>query len=354
MARHDGWRIGRRRALAVIAGAAALPPLGPAWGGTPRLLEWRGTALGADATIRLYGGDERSAAEALAEASVEIERLENEFSLYRPTSALSRLNRDGRLDDPSLDMLTLLRLAVCFGDLTEGAFDITVQPLWLLYAAHFSRRPDDSLGPDEALVADAVRRVDYRRIAIQPHRITLPQGMAITLNGIGQGYITDRIAERLRARGWSDVLVDLGEQRALGSHPDGRPWTVKLPPALVPTQAMRTLPLSDRAIATSSGAATRFEPTGRHHHLFSPKTGESANRYAAITVLASRATVADALSTALFVHPDPDAASAILSNGGGSQAWFVRADGTFHHLRAAKGDGSPLTTSERSPASDRR
>lgn len=349
MGGHDDFRIGRRRALAVIAGAATLPLLGPAWGRTPRLLEWRGTALGADATIRLYGGNERAAAEALAEASVEIDRLENEFSLYRPTSALSRLNRDGRLDDPSLDMLDLLRLAVRFCDLTEGAFDITVQPLWELYAAHFSRHPDDSTGPDPALMAEAVRRVDYRQIGIQPHRITLPKGMAITLNGMGQGYITDRIADRLRARGWSDVLVDLGEQRALGSHPDGRPWTVELSPALLPTPARPTLPLSDQAMATSSGAATRFEPTGRHHHLFSAKTGGSANRYAAITVLATRAAVADALSTALFVHPDPDAASAILSNGGGSQAWLAGADGNLHHLRAAKGDGSPPTTSERSP-----
>jgi thiamine biosynthesis lipoprotein len=329
MRTRDDRRIGRRRALTVIAGAAVLLPLRPDRGVLPRLFEWRGTALGADATLRLYGDDERAATTALIESTQEIERLENEFSLYRPTSALSRLNREGRLDDPSLDMLTLLRLAVRFGDLTEGAFDITVQPLWALYAAHFSQHPNDPLGPDPALVADVARRVDYRRVAIQPHRITLPKGMAITLNGIGQGYITDRIADSFRARGWSDVLVDLGEQRALGTHPDGWPWTVRLPHAI---DRIQVLPLSDRAISTSSGAATRFEPTGRHHHLFSPTTGGSANRYAAVTVLASRATAADALSTALYVNSRPELALGMLSAGGATQAWLVQADGIVRYL----------------------
>jgi FAD:protein FMN transferase len=329
---HDTGRIGRRRVLAVIAGAAAFLSLRSARRRPVRLFEWRGTALGADATLRLYGADERAAAAALIEAMAEVERLENEFSLYRPTSALSRLNRDGRLYDPSLDMLTLLRLAVRFGDLTEGAFDVTVQPLWQLYAAHFSRHPNDAVGPAAPLVAEALQRVDCRRIDIQPRRIMLPQGMAITLNGIAQGYITDRIADSFRARGWSDVLVDLGEQRALGTHPDGQPWTAGLPHALDPSRTMATLPLSNRAIATSSGAATRFEPTGRHHHLFSPNTGGSANRYAAVTVLASRAAAADALSTALYVNPRPEAAQVMLWAGGGAQAWLVHADGTIEHL----------------------
>ena len=333
MRKRDECRVGRRRALTVIAGAAAVLPWRPAWGLSARLFEWRGTALGADAVLQLFGTDERAATGALMAATAEIERLENEFSLYRPASALSRLNRDGCLDDPSLDMLALLRLAVHFGDLTQGAFDVTVQPLWQLYAAHFSRYPNDCLGPAATHVAEAVRRVDYRRITIQPHRITLPEGMSITLNGIGQGYITDRIADSFRARGWSDVLVDLGEQRALGTHPDGWPWTVQLPPAIDPIQ---TLPLSDRAIATSAGAATRFEPTGRHHHLLSPRTGESANRYATVTVLASRATAADALSTALYINPRPERALAMLAAGGGEQAWLVHANGTVQHLLRAE------------------
>jgi thiamine biosynthesis lipoprotein len=327
------WRrpISRRRTIAILAGAASALVTSRSRAEVPRLFEWRGTALGAEATIRLYAHKAAQATNALDAAAAEIERLENEFSLYRPTSALSRLNRDRRLLSPSLDMRFLLAAAVRFGKLSQGAFDVTVQPLWELYATHFSHHPEDRSGPPAELVARAVRLVDYRRIQIEPDRIMLPSGMAITLNGIAQGYITDCVADLLRARGWDDVLVDLGELRGVGAHPDGRPWTAALPSFLDSPNGAAIVPLSDRALATSSGAATRFEATGRYHHLFSPASGRSVNTYAAVSVAAQRATLADALSTALFVAPHSTAA-AMLSDLAGVEAWLWFADGSAKHL----------------------
>ena len=323
--------ITRRRVIAILAGAASALVTSRSRAEAPRLFEWRGTALGAEATIRLYAQSEDQATEALDAAAAEIERLENEFSLYRPTSALSRLNRDHRLLGPSLDMRLLLAEAVRFGKLSQGAFDVTVQPLWELYATHFSRHPEDRSGPPAELVARAVRLVDYRRIQIEADRIMLPSGMAVTLNGIAQGYITDRVADLLRASGWDDVLVDLGELRGLGAHPNDRPWTAALPSFLDAPHGAAIVPLSDRALATSSGAATRFEATGRYHHLFSPASGRSVDTYAAVSVAAQRATLADALSTALFVAPH-SAAAAMLSKLPGVEAWLWFADGLVEHL----------------------
>jgi thiamine biosynthesis lipoprotein len=328
------WRrpISRRRTLAIFAGAAtALVTSRSRAAEPPRLFEWRGSALGAEATIRLYARSTARAAEALDAAAAEIERLENEFSLYRPTSALSRLNRDRRLLSPSLDMRFLLAEAVRFGKLSQGAFDVTVQPLWELYARHFSRHPDDSSGPRPELVARAVGLIDYRRIQIEPDRIMLPSGMAVTLNGIAQGYVTDCVADLLRARGWNDVLIDLGELRGLGAHPDGHPWTAALASPLDAHREAAIVPLSERAIATSSGAATRFEASGKYHQLFSPASGRSANAYAAVSVASQRATLADALSTAIFVAP-PSAAEAMLSELPGVEAWLWFADGAAKHL----------------------
>ena len=323
--------ITRRRAIAILAGAATALVINRSRAEAPRLFEWRGAALGAEATIRLYAQSEDQAAEALDAAAAEIERLENEFSLYRPNSALSRLNRDRRLLSPSLDMRLLLAEAVRVGKLSQGAFDVTVQPLWELYATHFSRHPEDGSGPPAELVARAARLVDYRQIQIEPDRIMLPSGMAITLNGIAQGYITDRVADLLRACGWTHVLADLGELRGVGAHPDGRPWTAALPSPLDAPHGRIMVPLSERAIATSSGAATRFEANGRHHHLFSPASGRSANTYAAVSVAAERATLADAFSTALFVAP-LSAAEAMLSKLPGVEAWLRFADGSAKHL----------------------
>jgi thiamine biosynthesis lipoprotein len=327
------WRrpISRRRTITILAGAATALVTGRSRADAPRLFEWRGTALGAEATIRLYAYSAVQATDALDAAAAEIERLENEFSLYRPTSALSRLNRDRRLLSPSLDLRYLLAEAVRFGKLSQGSFDVTVQPLWELYATHFSRHPEDSSGPPAQLVTRAVRLVDYRRIQIEPDRIMLPSGMAITLNGIAQGYITDCVADLLRARGWNDVLLDLGELRGLGAHPDGRPWTATLTNSFDTHHGADMIPVSERAIATSSGAATPFEASGQYHHLFSPASGRSVNTYARVSVAAERATLADALSTALFVAPS-SATERILSRVPAAQAWLWFADGSAKHL----------------------
>lgn len=189
---------------------------------------WRGAALGAEAHIILHHR-ERAAAEAAVRAAVaEIDRLEADFSLFRSDSAVSRLNREGRLEAPSLDMLRLLDESRTWSERSGGAFDITVQPLWRLYAEHFAGRADAE-PPSPAAVARALALVDYRKVAIAADRVTLAPGMAVTFNGIAQGYITDRVADLLRDQGWSHVLIALGEMRALGPRGDGRPWAVAVP-----------------------------------------------------------------------------------------------------------------------------
>jgi thiamine biosynthesis lipoprotein len=155
--------------------------------------------------------------------------------------------------------------------------------------------------------------------------------MAVTLNSIAQGYITDRVAELLRARGWTDVLINLGELRGLGSHSDGRPWTIGLPDPRRAHALIAEIPLGQRAAATSAGSGTAFDWAGRYHHLFVPRTGRCGTTYSAVTVFAERATVADALSTALSVMPREEA-PAVLRRFPGVDAWVVEADGRLERL----------------------
>lgn len=308
---------------AALAGAAAAVPMAGAAASAP--VEWRGTALGAEALLRLYHPDTAAAWRLVADCLAEAERLEGVFSLYRPDSALCRLNRDGTLAAPPLDLVTLLGEAKRYGDLTGGAFDITVQPLWTLYAHHFADPAADPAGPPEAAIAAARDLVDYRRIEVAPDRIALGRpGMAVTLNGIAQGYITDRVAARLHAAGMQHVLIHMGETRALGPSSDGRPWRVGIDDPAAPGQApARIVDLADGAIATSGGYGTRF--SAQCHHMFDPATGHCANHVDAVTVLAPTATAADALSTALAVLP-PDAAPR-LQEAGGATGVIIQARG---------------------------
>lgn len=336
-------RLSRRRFLAVTAAAAGLPLIPFTWPagaeGAETLRRWHGTALGADARIVLLYPDAEAAERLIRSCVAEITRLERLFSLQRNDSAIVCLNRDGGLDRPPSEFVRLLEESHRFSERTDGAFDATVQPLWRLYARHFAKANADPAGPDARALARARELVDYSAVGIDTRRITFRKPrMAVTLNGIAQGYITDRVTELLRDSGAEKVLVNLGEFRALGGHPDGRPWRIGLRDPHNPLAVFRTLEIENQAVATSGGYGTPFEPSGRHHHLFDPVTGRSANYYLAVTVLARRATVADALSTALAVTPS-EGIQGRLDAVGSVRAIITMADGSVS-VRAARSWGS--------------
>jgi thiamine biosynthesis lipoprotein len=329
-------RLSRRQTMLLLAAAGGLPLpglLGRPGTPAPALHEWHGAALGAEARLVLAHPEPRTARWMLARCIDEVRRLERIFSLYDPDSELCRLNRAGRLAAPSQDLRILLAAALRFGNLSGGAFDVTVQPLWQLYARHFAARPGDPEGPDPRAIEAARRLVDYRAIELGGRIGYRRVGMAVTLNGIAQGYITDRIADLLRDAGFERVLVQLGETFA-GLPPEpGAPWRVGVPDPAEPNSLLATLELSERALATSSGIGTRFDAEGRHHHLLDPATGRSASRYRSVTVIAARATVADASSTALAILP-PERATGVLRAAGAERALLVHNDGRFQWLEA--------------------
>ena len=316
---------GRRRFLFISACAAALP----AWGKSgPTLHSRRGVLLGADAQVQLYHSDTQLAEAAIDASFAEARRLESLFSLHRSDSALSRLNRDGRLSNAHPELRALIATAADVSRATSGAFDATVQPLWSLYADHFSSADADPAGPSTEQIQHALARVDYRSVRIHERTIELARpDMMLTLNGIAQGYVTDRVVETLRSFGLQDVLVNMGEHRALGTQPGGAPWRIGLAD---PQRFWRTrgaLAPGDRAVATSGGYGTPFDNNGLHHHLFDPRTGRSAKNYRSVTVLASSATIADGLSTGISSLP-PQQARIALQAFPDACALFVAGDGS--------------------------
>ncbi|MCX7380071.1 MAG: FAD:protein FMN transferase [Alphaproteobacteria bacterium] len=292
----------RRRCLTILAGLAVLPITTA----TPPIPEhrWTGRLLGANAELRVIHPDRGTVETTLVAALDEIERLEDVFSLHRPASELSRLNRNGYLDCPSPDLLLALQAARQFSDLSNGAFDITVQPLWAAYAAHFAAHPDDRAGPDVATIAASRALIGWRDVGATTARVAFARpGMAITLNGIAQGIVTDRIAGLLVRNGLNRILVDLGEHRGIGAGPRGTAWQVGLRDPRAPARLVTRVDLGTRALSTSGGYGTPFSHDGRHHHLFDPASGRSASGWASVTVIAATATEADGWSTALAAMP---------------------------------------------------
>ncbi|AVT80938.1 FAD:protein FMN transferase [Rhodopseudomonas palustris] len=325
----------RRRFVTIVASAFGMAMLGravPSHASEP--VRWRGSALGAQVSIEIHHPD-RAAAAKLVETSVrEVRRLEQIFSLYRPDSAICALNRSGVLIAPDPDMVALLQTTLRLSEQTGGAFDPTVQPLWELYQRHFEQAGADPAGPATADVAGALAKVGYHDVLVSADRIALKRpGAAITLNGVAQGFATDRVVDLLRNGGMTTTLVDIGEIRAIGAKPDGAPWRVGLADPEKTGVELGTVELVDRAIATSSGAGFRFDPAGRFTHLFDPSTGRSPSLYRSVSVVAPTATEADALSTAFSVL-DRSRIAAILRARVGVEVLLADAEGSVQWLRA--------------------
>ncbi|ABD07843.1 Twin-arginine translocation pathway signal [Rhodopseudomonas palustris HaA2] len=329
----------RRRLITIAAAAAA----GSLWPGRsraaagPEPVRWQGAALGAQVSIEIHHPDRAAAARLVERSIAEVRRLERQFSLYQPDSAICELNRSGVLIAPDPDMVTLLQASLGYADLTGGAFDPTVQPLWRLYQQHFSSDRTDPAGPSSAWLEQALEKVGYDGLRVTPDRIVLlKRGAAITLNGIAQGYATDRVVELLRNAGLSTTLVDIGEVRALGGRPDGTPWRVGLADPDQPGRSGEIVEIADRAVATSAGAGFRFDPAGRFTHLLDPRTGRSPRSYNSVSVIAPTATAADALSTGFSLMPLP-MIQRIVDQSHGVEARILDLAGQRLHLQAASG-----------------
>jgi len=329
----------RRRVLRIVAAVAGLPlMIAGVRAAAPKgqLFTWQGEVLGAVSELALWHTDAAFARATILKVRLEIERLEKIFSLYRPESEIVRLNKDGKLTRPSPDLRALIEESQRLGELSAGAFDISVQPLWRLYEAHFWSHTDAGadIGTKARDLAHAL--VDFRQIDSGPAAIGFARaGMAITLNGIAQGYITDAIAGMLRNEGFESAVVDLGEFRTLGRRPDGRAFRIGIRDGRTTDGVARTVELEDMALAVSGGYGTTFEPTGRFHHIFDPHTGASANRLVDVAVIGPRATAADGLATAICVAGE-SRAPALLAAYPDMRAILTRLDGTSVTLTAKR------------------
>lgn len=287
----------RRRFMTITATALALGATRA--GATPQQV-WTGQALGARASIWLNHPDAAAIAD---RAAKEITRLEKIFSLYDQNAQLVQLNRTGRLDGPAPELLECLTLAGAVHDASGGLFDPTIQPLWALWA----ERASAGTRPTVSELTKVRGRGGWSDLRLDAAAITLRPGMALTLNGIAQGYIADRVAALLGAEGLTNILIDTGEHRALGEMPEGGAWPVNL------AQGGSTT-LRDRALATSAPLGTVFDAAGAFGHILHPITGEPAtSRWSGISISAPRAGLADALSTAACLVADRPAIDAILA-----------------------------------------
>jgi thiamine biosynthesis lipoprotein len=318
----------RRQLLLVMAGVGGLAGLGlGGWlietqASGLKLVRRTSRALGADVTMIAFHESEETAERAISVAFDELELTEQLMSLYRPESEISRLNRDRVLENPHPYFVSVLERAQRMSLDSGGAFDVTVQPIWDLYATAHSQ----GHLPDDAAIEAARGRVDYRRLEVTSDRVRLHDaGMSITLNGIAQGFAADRALAALRAHGVQNALVNTGELGAIGRKQDGESWTAGVQHPRRSNALISAAKLDGRCMATSGDYETAFTPDRSYNHIFDPGTGRSPQTFSSVTVVASTGTDADALSTAIFVL-GLSRGLRLIEESPGSDALFVLKD----------------------------
>lgn len=280
----------RRTLLTAILG---MPVLGAAglWLREPPLRAYTdaGIVFGTTVSMTVLHQNESIARAALASAFIALREVDALMSVYRRDSQVGRLNHDGFLSQPDARVLEVLDTAQALARQTEGAFDVTVQPLWHVANA---RQP----------VTPVLSRVDWRKLEISNRELRFQQsGMAITLNGIAQGYGADQALAALKRHGIRHALLDTGELASLGTNEAGDPWSLAVRDPRDENRFAQVLAADGRCLASSGDYATRFTDDFSQHHILDPHTGASPTELAAVSVLAPSGVLADGLSTACMV-----------------------------------------------------
>lgn len=253
-------------------------------------------------TLTAYGDH---AGEALEAAKSEIERLDALFSISSESGDIYALNRDHAVTLHE-DTQALLKRALEVSDSTDGIFDCTIEPV--MDAWGFTTQNYRVPSADE--LQQLLTHVDYKQVQQNGSDVSIPADVQVDLGGIAKGYTSDRIMQVFADNGVTSGIVSLGGNvQALGCKPDGSKWRVAVQDPNDEGENFAVVEIADEAVITSGGYQRYFEEDGAtYHHIIDPRTGYPADSgVISSTIISHDGTLADGLSTSLFIMGVDDA-----------------------------------------------
>jgi len=283
-------------AMLILTGAASLH--------TRHSVGYPIRTMGTYANITLVTADSAAGQRLVHAALSEFVRVDSLMSNWTQTSEVARINRSAELGPVPMhaEVAGVVDAALRVGRESEGAFDITVEPLVRLWGFLGGPKRVPSMleieaafvfvGPQHLMYDSAAQTLQFDR-----------KNVRIDLGGIAKGHAVDRAAAALRNAGVTDALVDLsGNMFALGSPATSPTWRIGVRDPRDRILYFARLPLSEQAISTSGKYEQFVAQDGRTYgHIMDPRSGRPAEGLIAVTVIAPTAMEADAWSTSLFV-----------------------------------------------------
>lgn len=286
-------------ALAVSGASVALAALGPA-----RSVTWSGRTMGTYVNVTMVTADSAALAPTAVVAHAVFRRVDSLMSNWTTTSEVARLNREcGRAPQRvHPEVARVLDLALRVGAGSDGAFDVTVEPLVRAWG-FLGGKPHV---PTPEAAAEAFARVGLKQVAWDPEMGLLGfanDRVRVDLGGIAKGHAVDAAAESLRARGVRDALVDLtGNMFAMGRPASASGWRIGIRDPRDRAPHFARLRLSNEGISTSGKYEQFVAADGRTYgHIMDPRTGRPADGLISVTLVSASALTCDAWDTPLFV-----------------------------------------------------
>jgi FAD:protein FMN transferase len=280
-------------------------------------------------TIAVYSEDQVSAHEAIEAAFSRMEEIGSAASVYDDASEVFRLNRDGYLDNPSADLLKLIEQSVEYSEITNGAFDITVQPLLDVWSAGLWQ---ESAEVQEKTISETMELVGSDKIEVSGSRISFKKdGMKITLGGVTKGYAAAEALKVLEQKGIEHAMVEVGgDISTLGSKPDGEGWQIGLVNPDNPQESLAVFSMKGISVATSGNYERYFSPDKSSSHIVDPRTGYSMSNCISVSIAAESGLQADVLATAVFVM-GPEAGLKLVETLDNVEAFIVDNNREIHY-----------------------
>ncbi len=285
--------------------------------------------MGTQFAIALYAADEDAARKAFGAAFARIGELDDRLSDYDATSELSRLSQASPTSKPvavSDDVWRVLSASQALSQRTDGAFDVTVGPLTLLWRR--ARRQKELPAQERLEQARAAVGYQHLRLHDDQRAVTLLRPkMRLDLGAIAKGYASDEALKAISKCGVKSALVNAGGGLSLGDAPPSeKGWKVGVAPLDPEAEPSRVLLLANCGIATS-GDAWQFIEIGevRYSHIIDPHTGIGLINRSSVTVVAPTGMLADGLATAASVL-GPEKGLELIESTPGAAAIFVWSD----------------------------
>lgn len=294
-------------------------------------LSYTGVTLDTVISIQIYDSKDE---DLLEHCQSMCEEYEAKFSRTIETSEIAQINAAGGAPvEVSKDTATLIRKGIYYGDLSNGAFDITIGSV----SALWDFKSEDPAPPSQEALAEAVNHVNYKNIKVDGNTVRLLDSSAkLDLGAIAKGYIADRIKEYLEDEGVRHALINLGGNvLAIGGKPDGSSFNIGIQePFHADGEPITSVYLKDQSVVTSGTYQRYFEKDGiLYHHILNPSTGSPCNNgLSSVTIITDSSLTADALSTTCFLL-GPEEGMKLVNQLDNVDAIFISTDNEITYSR---------------------